>query len=129
MYCVTAYSVCRPRTSFAGNGGEAREHSGISSDQLLANVPVLVKNKESGEGVNRRGKGEPKRDHEPGTYLWGKRTFFTTFIPFDVRLMLLFYGFIGSKALVQYCEIHLSHYPIILCLLSVCVHCLTCTGS
>jgi hypothetical protein len=76
--------VYTARTSFAGNGGEAREHSGISSsDQLLA-----YKISKSGEGVNRRGKGEPKRDHEPGTNLWGKRILFTTFIHFDVRLML-----------------------------------------
>ncbi len=32
-----------------------------------------------------------------------------------------FYGFIGSNALVQYCEIHLSHCPIILLFfISVC---------
>ncbi len=91
VLCDCVQCVYTARTSFAGNGGEAREHSGISSsDQLLADVAVLVKNSESGEGVNRREKGEPKRDHEPGTNLRGKRTFFTTFIHFDIRLMLVF---------------------------------------
>ncbi len=80
VYCVTAYSVCTPRTSFAGNGGEASGHSGISSsDQLLADVPVLVKKiSKSGEGVNRREKENQKGDHEPGTNLWGKRSLNTT---------------------------------------------------